>query len=365
MKSSSKISCKSPAVKKKLAKSSLASRREIQEARVVKQKSSSAAPRRQKAPLPPGFKSVTQVSLGFERGHPLVWDYFRTKGILVIGYNAFSSKNRMNFLVEGTRVFTCIPKSQGGSGIVGIGKVTGPAKIFLKGGHPIRDNVGTEYRAFMRKIYSDSRNRPSKSRQCFNKQFKWQQAKVKECKDHAEMTSWDFSQREGWSSVKVWAKRKHDPNCLFAYVPVQWDRTTDFENGISKIDWHSLGLPNFTLSSMSCVMPRKMMHAHWAAIRTYLGKASRDTSTVTSGKGETQVPPSELAQAQKVMPATKSNSLDTLLASNGLSKYGPDLYAEEVNDVATLKLLNDSDLKAIGLPLGPRRKLQAVLKTKR
>jgi len=58
--------------------------------------------------------------------------------------------------------------------------------------------------------------------------------------------------------------------------------------------------------------------------------------------------------------ARRSAALDDLLQSLGLGKYVERLRAEEV-DLAALRLLSERDLADLGLPLGPRRKLQAAI----
>jgi len=52
--------------------------------------------------------------------------------------------------------------------------------------------------------------------------------------------------------------------------------------------------------------------------------------------------------------------LRSWLADNGLTEYWPALTVERV-DMDTLTLLDDKDLRELGIPLGPRRRLQHVL----
>eukprot|EP00746_Dinoflagellata_sp_MGD_P163887 gnl/MRDRNA2_/MRDRNA2_92176_c0_seq1.p1 gnl/MRDRNA2_/MRDRNA2_92176_c0~~gnl/MRDRNA2_/MRDRNA2_92176_c0_seq1.p1 ORF type:complete len:359 (+),score=53.11 gnl/MRDRNA2_/MRDRNA2_92176_c0_seq1:82-1158(+) len=322
--------------------------------------------------IQPKSIQATQISLGFERAHPLVWEYMRKKGILVIGYNTVWCPNRPGFLREGQRVITCVPKSQGGTGIVGIGKVTGPAKMFMKGGQPLPDAVGSQYMAEMRKIYSDSCNKPAKAARCWKKQFKNHHDRNEERGGAWDMTCWDYAQRVGWGPEITWSKWKHDPNAAFVHVSVQWERTAHFDNGVSKMDWSSLGLPDFRLASIQSVTPRPLSKAHWAAIRTQLGKAPKPAQAYKRNSTKPTKPNSARVLTQKsskpsgvpkpsLARVSKPNSVDALLASLDLSKYAAKLQAEEVIDVATLKLLTDADLEALGFPLGPRRKLQAIL----
>ncbi|KAJ0962707.1 hypothetical protein J5N97_027829 [Dioscorea zingiberensis] len=85
-------------------------------------------------------------------------------------------------------------------------------------------------------------------------------------------------------------------------------------------------------------------------------------------------PAVELAPAKK--PAVESTSvpkagdkkhvvseeltLGAFLENLGLSKYQITFQVEEV-DMASLKLLNDNDLKSLGLPMGPRKKILLAL----
>lgn len=50
----------------------------------------------------------------------------------------------------------------------------------------------------------------------------------------------------------------------------------------------------------------------------------------------------------------------TLLASLNLQRFA-DVFEREEIDGAALALLTDDDLKALGLPLGARRKLMAMV----
>merc|ERR1712224_641543 len=79
---------------------------------------------------------ATQIQLAFEGSHPLVWEYFRKKNILAVAYDTVKEPNFMKFLSEGQRIIVYVPETQKGFGIVGIGKVTGQVKKFLKGGNP-------------------------------------------------------------------------------------------------------------------------------------------------------------------------------------------------------------------------------------
>ncbi|RWW03887.1 hypothetical protein BHE74_00008489 [Ensete ventricosum] len=60
----------------------------------------------------------------------------------------------------------------------------------------------------------------------------------------------------------------------------------------------------------------------------------------------------------------KSESLvDGFLQSLGLEKYSITFQAEEI-DMAALKHMNDEDLRALGIPMGPRKKILLALESK-
>ncbi|XP_052185133.1 uncharacterized protein LOC127796786 [Diospyros lotus] len=59
----------------------------------------------------------------------------------------------------------------------------------------------------------------------------------------------------------------------------------------------------------------------------------------------------------------KAESVDNFLQSLGLEKYSITFQAEEV-DMATLVHMTDNDLKALGIPMGPRKKILLALESK-
>ncbi|XP_042013976.1 uncharacterized protein LOC121762226 [Salvia splendens] len=60
----------------------------------------------------------------------------------------------------------------------------------------------------------------------------------------------------------------------------------------------------------------------------------------------------------------KVNSVESFLQSLGLDKYSITFLAEEV-DMAALVHMSDEDLKAMGIPMGPRKKILLELESKR
>lgn len=59
----------------------------------------------------------------------------------------------------------------------------------------------------------------------------------------------------------------------------------------------------------------------------------------------------------------KAESVDSFLQSLGLEKYAITFQAEEV-DMAALIHMTDDDLKAMGIPMGPRKKILLALESK-
>ncbi|KAL2488198.1 Sterile alpha motif (SAM) domain-containing protein [Forsythia ovata] len=59
----------------------------------------------------------------------------------------------------------------------------------------------------------------------------------------------------------------------------------------------------------------------------------------------------------------KAESVDNFLQSLGLEKYSITFQAEEV-DMTALVHMSDEDLKALGIPMGPRKKILLALESK-
>lgn len=62
--------------------------------------------------------------------------------------------------------------------------------------------------------------------------------------------------------------------------------------------------------------------------------------------------------------ARSTPAMVLFLAAHGLSEY-VELFAEEKIDLEALILLNDTDLKDLGLPLGPRKKLMSAIQKRK
>ncbi|XP_062078100.1 uncharacterized protein LOC133782744 [Humulus lupulus] len=67
--------------------------------------------------------------------------------------------------------------------------------------------------------------------------------------------------------------------------------------------------------------------------------------------------------AKKKAPQKGSTSVDEFLHSLGLEKYSITFQAEEV-DMTALTHMTDEDLKAIGIPMGPRKKILLALESR-
>ncbi|KAM3376416.1 ankyrin repeat and SAM domain-containing protein 6 [Capsicum galapagoense] len=80
-----------------------------------------------------------------------------------------------------------------------------------------------------------------------------------------------------------------------------------------------------------------------------------------------EAPASETKQVSSKVSKKKSQqkveSVDSFLQALGLEKYTITFQAEEV-DMAALVHMTDEDLKAMGMPMGPRKKILSALESK-
>ncbi|XP_073145406.1 uncharacterized protein [Henckelia pumila] len=78
-------------------------------------------------------------------------------------------------------------------------------------------------------------------------------------------------------------------------------------------------------------------------------------------------PVSEAKKVASAVPKKKAKqmveSVDNFLQSLGLEKYSITFQAEEV-DMTALTHMSDEDLKALGIPMGPRKKILLALEAK-
>jgi len=253
-----------------------------------------------------------QVSLGFERAHPKVWEFFREHGMLI----AFGKKTR--FLTEGSRVIAYVPKSQGGRGVVGIGTVMGAPSTFFSNDKFSDDAESVSYRAHLRAIFSDPRNKPAKPIRCFNKTVKSHQRRLK-AEGKKQMTAWDYSQR--WlSDAKFIASRKKalHSSSLGVRIPIRWDASVDYNKGLPSIDWAAVGLEKFNFPSPSSLVPRKLTAKHWDVIKSQLqaGKEVPVTRRLTGKRPSPDVSASS---------GSHLGSMDIALKSQGKPDSHPDV----------------------------------------
>ncbi|PSS28662.1 Ankyrin repeat and SAM domain-containing protein [Actinidia chinensis var. chinensis] len=98
-----------------------------------------------------------------------------------------------------------------------------------------------------------------------------------------------------------------------------------------------------------------------------LGTAPYSTRTIAAGASVKHVvplpalsPPSNGIVHKTLYSGNEHRTVDGLLHYLGLEKYAISFKAEEV-DMAALKQMGDSDLKALGIPMGPRKKILFAL----
>jgi hypothetical protein len=89
-----------------------------------------------------------------------------------------------------------------------------------------------------------------------------------------------------------------------------------------------------------------------------------NSSNVTQGVASTTVPAPVQARQKPTAKANVDGDVQTvrsLLQSLGLEKYWITFQAEEV-DMAVLRHMSDTDLKELGVPMGPRKKILLAMR---
>ncbi|KAL5213876.1 hypothetical protein ABZP36_003028 [Zizania latifolia] len=90
---------------------------------------------------------------------------------------------------------------------------------------------------------------------------------------------------------------------------------------------------------------------------------------VTRRENADEMPVHQSKKASKPTSSKKTSQpkvespLDSFLKSLGLEKYSITFQAEEV-DMTALRHMTDSDLKALGIPMGPRKKIMLALESR-
>ncbi|KAH7442005.1 hypothetical protein KP509_03G066400 [Ceratopteris richardii] len=74
-------------------------------------------------------------------------------------------------------------------------------------------------------------------------------------------------------------------------------------------------------------------------------------------------PPNAITSHVKPLQKVEQPTVGMLLQSLGLGKYSITFQAEEI-DMTALRNMNDDDLKELGLPMGPRKKILLALSRK-
>ncbi|KAI3474850.1 hypothetical protein Pfo_030161 [Paulownia fortunei] len=82
-----------------------------------------------------------------------------------------------------------------------------------------------------------------------------------------------------------------------------------------------------------------------------------------SGKLVTELPPAAGGMSRSPYQDNQPLTVSSLLHSLGLGKYSINFQAEEI-DMVALKQMGDSDLKELGIPMGPRKKILQALQAR-
>ncbi|XP_057964197.1 uncharacterized protein LOC131155226 [Malania oleifera] len=85
-------------------------------------------------------------------------------------------------------------------------------------------------------------------------------------------------------------------------------------------------------------------------------KSARKSVTIEASLPETK----KAANPARKKTQQKTDTVDSFLQSLGLEKYSITFQAEEV-DMTALVHMSDEDLKALGVPMGPRKKIRLAL----
>ncbi|CAL1412060.1 unnamed protein product [Linum trigynum] len=92
-------------------------------------------------------------------------------------------------------------------------------------------------------------------------------------------------------------------------------------------------------------------------------KSKQARRSVAAEAHEPEIKKVSSVATKKKSQQKKDTSVDSFLESLGLEKYQITFQAEEV-DMAALVHMNDDDLKALGIPMGPRKKILLALESR-
>ncbi|KAL8170192.1 hypothetical protein V2J09_021996 [Rumex salicifolius] len=92
-------------------------------------------------------------------------------------------------------------------------------------------------------------------------------------------------------------------------------------------------------------------------------EASKPTKISVTGEAPVLKLRKVVSAAFKKSKIKADTSIDGFLRSLGLEKYQIQFQAEEV-DMAALEHITDEDLKAMGIPMGPRKKILSAMASK-
>ncbi|KAL2486128.1 Sterile alpha motif (SAM) domain-containing protein [Abeliophyllum distichum] len=166
-----------------------------------------------------------------------------------------------------------------------------------------------------------------------------------------------------------------------------------WEHDLFEDDGHQVSNRRVGLKDLRLKLQRKSIDQAAQSVRGPLSGGTRDLreklSGILSSRGFETGPPEPKAKrasevskptrsvsAEALVPETKkrassiskkktqqkAESVDNFLHSLGLEKYSITFQAEEV-DMTALVHMSDEDLKALGIPMGPRKKILLALES--
>ncbi|KAL9157604.1 hypothetical protein ABFS82_08G015500 [Erythranthe guttata] len=141
------------------------------------------------------------------------------------------------------------------------------------------------------------------------------------------------------------------------------ERIPKFSGGISNNPMNSIG----QLPRVPPIRPIDASREEHLSMRDALESSRPNLPIVTTSRGfldngnmVTELPPATGGMSRPIYQGIQPLTVSSLLHALGLGKYFINFQAEEI-DMVALKQMGDGDLKELGIPMGPRRKIILAL----